>query len=87
MSITVSNRAADRIHQLENAQNFSDDVKLRVGVVSGGCSGLTYELDFDEGEPDEAQKDQLFEDNGIKLIVICEVFYIYPARNSIIQKD
>jgi len=69
MAITVSDRAAQRIHQLQSEHNFDDDVKLRVGVVSGGCSGLTYELDFDDGEPDESQKDQLFEDNGIKLIV------------------
>jgi iron-sulfur cluster assembly protein len=69
MSITVSERAADRIHQLEKEKNFAKGVKLRVGVVSGGCSGLTYELDFDEGDVDEAQKDQLFEDNGVKLIV------------------
>lgn len=69
MSITISDRAAKRIHQLEDEQHLSDEAKLRVGVVSGGCSGLTYELDFDQGEPDESQKDQLIEDNGIKLIV------------------
>jgi len=30
---------------------------------------LTYELDFDDNDPDESDNDQLFEDNGIKLIV------------------
>ncbi len=69
MSITVSDRAANRIHHLQQAQNLADDAKIRVGVVSGGCSGLTYELNFDEGESDEAKQDQLFEDNGVKLIV------------------
>ena len=68
-SITISDRAAERIHQLQKEQHLSHDAKLRVGVVSGGCSGLTYELDFDDEEPDEAQKDQLLEDNGIRLIV------------------
>lgn len=69
MSITVTDRAAERINQIKKEQQVSDEAKLRVGVVSGGCSGLTYELDFDQEEPDESQKDQLFEDNGIRLIV------------------
>jgi iron-sulfur cluster assembly protein len=69
MSITISDRAAKRIHNLQKANNFEANAKLRVGVVSGGCSGLTYELDFDQDEPDDSKKDQLIEDNGIKLIV------------------
>lgn len=39
---------------------------IRVGVEGGGCSGLMYQLTFDnvEGEGDKA-----FEDNGIKVVV------------------
>ena len=69
MSITISDRAANRINELRKEQNLSDQAKLRVGVVSGGCSGLTYELDFDQAEPSEDDKDRLLEDNGITLIV------------------
>lgn len=69
MSITISDRAAKRIKEIQNEQHLSDNAKLRVGVVSGGCSGLTYELDFDNKEVDESDEDQLFEDNGIKLVV------------------
>ncbi len=69
MSITVSDRAANRIQHLRQEQHLADDAKIRVGVVSGGCSGLTYELNFDEGEPDETKQDKLFEDNGVQLIV------------------
>lgn len=69
MSITISDRAAQRIKEIRNEQHLPDDAKLRVGVVSGGCSGLTYELDFDHKEVEESDDDQLFEDNGIKLIV------------------
>ncbi len=69
MSITISDRAAQRINQIREEKHIPEDAKLRVGVVSGGCSGLTYELDFDQQEPDQSQKDQLFEDNGIRLIV------------------
>lgn len=69
MSITISDRAAQRIKEIREEKHLPDDSKLRVGVVSGGCSGLTYELDFDDKEVEESDNDQLFEDNGIKLIV------------------
>ena len=39
---------------------------IRVGVKSGGCSGLEYVLKFDNEKTDA---DQIFEDNGIKIIV------------------
>ncbi len=39
---------------------------VRVGVKSGGCSGLSYDLKFDKSK---AEEDKLFEDNNIKLIV------------------
>ena len=68
MSITISDRAAKRINEIRHEQDITDDAKLRVGVVSGGCSGLTYELDFDQKESNGSEKDQQFEDNGIKLI-------------------
>ena len=39
---------------------------VRVGVRSGGCSGLSYELKFDSNQHNE---DRLFEDNGVKILV------------------
>jgi iron-sulfur cluster assembly protein len=39
---------------------------IRVGVQGGGCSGLMYELDFDN---EEREGDKVFEDNGIKIVV------------------
>ena len=39
---------------------------VRVGVNSGGCSGLSYELKFDSNQFNE---DRLFEDNGVKILV------------------
>ena len=39
---------------------------MRVGVTSGGCSGLSYDLGFDT---EEREDDKLFEDNGIKILV------------------
>lgn len=39
---------------------------VRVGVKSGGCSGLSYDLSFDRSQTDE---DRLFEDNQVKILV------------------
>ena len=51
-------------------QLMSEDGKngyfIRVGVKGGGCSGLMYELDFDNTLHDS---DKSFEDNGIKVVV------------------
>lgn len=68
MSITVSDRAAARIDEIRKEKQVSKEAKLRVGVVSGGCSGLTYELDFDP-DPEGEGEDQEFNDNGVNLIV------------------
>ncbi len=39
---------------------------IRVGVKSGGCSGLEYVLKFDT---EKTESDQVFEDNGVKIVV------------------
>ena len=39
---------------------------IRVGVEGGGCSGLMYQLTFDNKEKEE---DKAFENNGIKVVV------------------
>ncbi len=49
----------------EDGFNPSTDF-VRVGVKSGGCSGLTYDLKFDKEQKEE---DKVFEDNGVKIIV------------------
>ncbi len=69
MSISITERAADRIKQIRKEQQISDDAKLRVGVVSGGCSGLTYDLEFDSKVESGENEDQEFKDKGINLIV------------------
>ena len=49
MSISITPRAAKRIEEIREAQQIAANVPLRVSVESGGCSGLTYKLDFDAG--------------------------------------
>ncbi len=69
MSITVSDRAANRIQEIRQEQQLPEDAKLRVGVVSGGCSGLTYDLNFDTEIEKSSEEDQQFTDNGIELVI------------------
>jgi len=52
---------------------------VRVGVKSGGCSGLSYELKFDK---EKQETDKLFESNGVKLIVDIKSF-LYIAGTTL----
>src|SRR5690606_36944630 len=65
--IKVSDTAKTKISQLmaEEGFNVVNDF-VRVGVKSGGCSGLSYELNFDNSCRDE---DKIFEDNAVKIVV------------------
>ncbi|MBD0850485.1 HesB/IscA family protein [Maribacter arenosus] len=65
--IQVSETAKQRVIGLMTEDGFdaSKDY-VRVGVKSGGCSGLSYELTFDKAMADT---DKVFEDNGVRIIV------------------
>ncbi len=82
MSISITERAAERINKIRNEQQIPDDAKLRVGVVSGGCSGLTYDLEFDSTTSNNGDEDQEFEDKGIKLIVDMRSFLSWAETTS-----
>ena len=65
--IKVSDHAKEKAIQLMTEDGFQPfEDFIRVGVKSGGCSGLEYVLKFDKEKTDA---DQIFEDNGIKIIV------------------
>ena len=65
--IKVSEGAKNRIVYLMQEDGF-DALRdyVRVGVKSGGCSGLSYELKFDNAQ---TEGDKLIEDNEIKIVV------------------
>ena len=72
-SIYISDKAKAKVEQLmaEAGVGVADDYFLRVGVVGGGCSGLSYKLDFDnEVKP----MDQVFEDKGLKIVTDLKSF-------------
>jgi iron-sulfur cluster assembly protein len=45
--ITITDRAAERITEIASREGIGEGQFLRVAVVSGGCSGLTYDLGWD----------------------------------------
>ena len=63
--ILVSDNARDKLNQLL-IEDKSGKEYVRVGVESGGCSGLVYKLDFDDSMDNE---DELVEHNNIKLVI------------------
>jgi iron-sulfur cluster assembly protein len=64
--ITVSENAKQRAITLMQEENKPTEAFIRVGVEGGGCSGLSYKLEFDTTMRDG---DQVFEDKGIKIVV------------------
>jgi len=65
--INLSETAVTEFHRLMSDQGKSEAV-VRIGVESGGCSGLQYNMDFDETANDS---DAVFEQSaGLK--VVCE---------------
>ena len=65
--IKVSDTASKKIIDMMKDDGFdaSRDY-VRVGVKSGGCSGLSYDLSFDNVKSDQ---DRLFQDNQVKILV------------------
>jgi iron-sulfur cluster assembly protein len=64
--ITVSENAKQHALELMKAENKPEGSFIRVGVEGGGCSGLSYMLEFDDKM---REGDQAFEDKGIKVVV------------------
>jgi iron-sulfur cluster assembly protein len=65
--IKVSKSARKKVSQLMEEDGYSPVQDfVRVGVKSGGCSGLSYDLTFDKTK---TKQDRLFEDNKVKILV------------------
>lgn len=61
----ISDRAKQEVDKLLQKDGLDDAYFVRVSVVAGGCSGMTYEMKFDNAsQPD----DEVFEDNGMKIV-------------------
>ncbi len=82
--IFISEKAKERVIQLMGEKSFSpDEYFLRVSVQSGGCSGLSYKMDF---ENELKPKDQEFEDKGIKIVTDLKSF-LYLVNTTLEFSD
>jgi len=79
--IYVSDKARERVLSLMKESNLEnkEDYFIRVSVVGGGCSGLSYKLDFDN---QKKPSDQVFEDNGVKVVTDLKSF-LYVVNTTL----
>ena len=79
----VADSAKDKIVEIMDSEKLAEDFFVRVSVTSGGCSGLSYKMDFDnEGQPN----DQIFEDNGVKVVTDLKSF-LYLCNTTLEFSD
>jgi iron-sulfur cluster assembly protein len=65
--IKVSDTAKKKVKELMTDDGFDATQDfVRVGVKSGGCSGLSYDLTFDKSQ---LENDKVFVENDVKIIV------------------
>jgi iron-sulfur cluster assembly protein len=83
--IFVSDKAKGKIQQLmqESKKPIEEGYFLRVSVVGGGCSGLSYKMDFDNKS---LPADQVFEDNGLKVVTDLKSF-LYLVNTTLEFSD
>ncbi len=84
-AIYVSDKAKEKVQKLMQDAGINADSSffLRVGVVGGGCSGLSYKLDFDN---ERKPTDQEFEDNGVKVVTDLKSF-LYLVNTTLDFSD
>ena len=64
--VTVTDKAKERLTLLRKEEGKDEGYNLRVSVKGGGCSGLMYDLAFDNSVQ---EGDKIFEDKGFKILV------------------
>jgi iron-sulfur cluster assembly protein len=79
MALNLTETAIKQVKQLKEAQNLSDSVFLRMGVKGGGCSGMSYLLEFDS---EKTPHDREFDIDGVK--VVCDKkSYLYLSGTTL----
>jgi len=65
--ITLSDKAVQEIKRIKEKEPNSDEAKLRIMVVGGGCSGMSYKLGFESKEADPS--DKIIDQDGVSVVV------------------
>ena len=84
LSISVTEKAAEKVRLFAAKDGLGDDFCLRVGGKGGGCSGLLYTLSVEENAPTE--NDRVVEDRGIR-IFIDKKSYVFLAGTELDFSD
>ena len=63
--ITLTEKAVEQAKRIR-IQNMKENCGLRIGISSGGCSGLSYKMDFEEVP---GEHDKVLEFDGLKVFV------------------
>ena len=82
-AITLSDAALKEVKRLINVQGLTEG-GLRVGVKGGGCSGLSYTINFDEKI---GPYDTVYELDGVKVIVDAKSAIYLQGTQLDFQKD
>jgi len=64
--LNITEKAKNQLLRLREADGYGTSHNLRVSVKGGGCSGLMYDLSFDD---QTVETDEIFEDEGFKILV------------------
>ena len=77
--ITITENATRKVHELMAGEKMGADYFVRVSVKGGGCSGLSYDLDFDN---EMKESDQEFVIGDVK--IVCDLkSYLYLAGTEL----
>ena len=79
--VTISKTAVEKLNEVMKEEGISSDThNLRVGVLGGGCSGLSYKMDFDENVE---ESDTLVELETFKVVINRHNKYTNTINNYI----
>ena len=81
--VTVTEKAAKEISRLIADRKMPETAGVRVSVEGGGCSGLSYKLDF---ERESGEGERIFESLGVRLFVDLKS-YVYLMGTELDYSD
>lgn len=77
--VTLTEKAKQKLLELKTEEGLTDDHFLRVEVIGGGCSGLSYKFDFDNTIDENT--DRIFDNDGVEVVTnVKSLLYIMDTE-------
>lgn len=67
--LTLTEQAGARVKEMLAEEEHSERLFLRVGVKTGGCTGFSYDMGFDE---EKREDDKELQQHGVKILIDAE---------------